>query len=80
LLEAVDKMADGHYDYDVVTYRVVTELRGRRYPVAYPSWYASWYDPFWFSCYACGPAFFGPRFGFSTVVVVGRPAFRGRRR
>ncbi len=60
LLAIVDRMADGHYDYDVVSYGVQPMRRYR----AVPAWYDPWYYPGW------GPwPWYGPRAGFGVVVV-----------
>jgi len=63
LLDLVDRMTSGRYDYDTVGYAVVTADDHRRY--------AGWYDPWYFGsiypCFACGPFFYGPRFGFRAT-------------
>jgi hypothetical protein len=73
LLDLVERMTDGEYDYDVVSYTVTAQAPNR--------YYAGWYDPWWFGayypCYGCGP-FYGPRFGFGATIIFGRP-FRGHR-
>jgi hypothetical protein len=73
LLDIVDRMTDGHYDYDVVTYQVWSDNGNR--PRAYSGWYGPrYYDPFYSPFYP----FYGPRFGFGFGVRFGRP-FRYRR-
>jgi len=58
LLAVVDRMAAGHFDYDVVTYTVTTHPALRRSPWGRgaPSWGRGWGwgwgDP-WFGCLRC---------------------------
>ncbi|HEY6854191.1 MAG TPA: DUF4384 domain-containing protein [Gemmatimonadales bacterium] len=73
LLDIVNAMAgDNHFDYDVATYTVGTDTR-----VAYGSRYDGWYsdplyDPYFASCWGCGPWGWGGyggyrwRFGFGV--------------
>jgi len=68
LLEAVDRMTNGHYDYDAESYTVAP----RRYVHAYPFW---GFGP-WYPGYAYDPWYYRP-FGFG--VRVGRD-FDGDRR
>lgn len=72
LVDLVNSMAgDNHFDYDVATYTVGSDSR-----VAYGSRYAGYgdplYDPYFASCWGCGPwgwggyGGYGWRFGFGT--------------
>jgi len=78
LLDVVDRMAGGDYDFDVVTYTVYRAY-GRRYggwrgPV-WPCWGCRpWYGPMWY-----GPRRrYGPRIWIGGTVVIG-PRHVGRR-
>lgn len=51
LLDLVDRMAGGDYDFDVLSYAVSDRAYGRRYP--------RWGGPVW-PCWGCRP-WFGPR-------------------
>jgi hypothetical protein len=70
LLDLVERMTDGEYDYDVVSYTVMGESPSR--------YYAGWYNPWWFGAYYPG-FFYGPRFGFGATFRFGHPRFRGHR-
>jgi hypothetical protein len=63
LLDLVERMTDGEYDYDVVSYMVYAQPSNR--------YYAGWYNPWWFGAYYPGP-FYGPRFGFRATIGFGR--------
>ncbi len=86
LLSLADRMTDGHYDYDAVTYTVGDGMyggHGRRPPYAV---FDPWYPPLVGGYgYCCAPGYFGgwspfygPRFG--TVIGFSVHSFRGRRR
>lgn len=66
LLDLVDRMTTGRYDYDSESYAVVS---GNGYG-RYAGWHAGWYDPWYvgsiYPCLVCGPGFYGPRFGFRS--------------
>lgn len=56
LLDLVDRMSNGEYDYDVAQYSVDEPGYTRHY-------YGGWYDPWWggyYSCWGCYPRFYGP--------------------
>lgn len=55
LLDVVDKMSAGEYDYDVAQYSVDQPRYIRHYT-------GFWYDPWWggYTCWGCGP-YWGPR-------------------
>jgi hypothetical protein len=63
MLDIVDRMTDGHYDYDAVTYTVGT----RWYGPAYAGWYGPWY-PGPYALWAWNPYSYGPRFGFGIAI------------
>jgi hypothetical protein len=69
LLGLVDRMAEGEYEYDLVTYTVTARAAGRR------SW--GWCDPWLYPRWGCWPGFYGPRFG--TTIVIRGSSRRGRR-
>jgi hypothetical protein len=74
LLSIVDRMTDGHYDYDAISYSV----GARRYGPAYAGWYGPWY-PGPYGLWAWDPYYYyGPRVGFG--ITVGPRFFHGRRR
>lgn len=80
----VDRMSDGHYDYDAVPYKVDSTAYHRRPAYAYyDPWY---YGPYYRGLYGFGgfynswPWLYGPGFGFGTTVVIPIHPFRGRRR
>ena len=74
LLDLVDKMTDGKYQYDVAQYTVDEPGYTSHYSVGY---YSPWWDGYYGTCWGCG---FGPRwrigvgFGFG-----GGHVWRGRR-
>jgi hypothetical protein len=69
LLDLVERMTSGHYDYDLVTYTVIAH-EPRRYS-------AGWYGPWYYGYY---PWYYGPRFGFRLDFGLGRGRFfHGRR-
>jgi hypothetical protein len=70
LLDLVERMTQGHYDYDVVSYSV-----SDRAPAHY---YSGWYDPWYYGPY--GYPWFGPRFGFGIGIGFGHSHFFGRHR
>ncbi|MEO8199668.1 MAG: DUF4384 domain-containing protein [Gemmatimonadota bacterium] len=73
LLELADRMASGHYDYDLVTYEVWGNDNTRGH--SYAGWYGPrYYDPF----YSPWP-FFGSRYSFGFGVRFGGGHF-GRHR
>jgi hypothetical protein len=75
MVSLVDRMGDGHYDYDAVTYRVDAHAQPRY------GYYDPYYPPFrvygGFGYYNSWPWLYGPRFGARVVIPI-RP-FRGRR-
>jgi hypothetical protein len=75
LVDLVDRMTSGNYDYDVATYTVTGRAPGRYSAAWYGPWYSGWYAP----CFGCYP-FYGPRFGFGATIVFGRSHFYHRRR
>jgi Domain of unknown function (DUF4384) len=64
LLGIVDRMTDGHYDYDAVNYTVGAGGYGRP---AYAGWYGPWH-PGPYALWAWNPYYYGPRFGFGITV------------
>ena len=73
LLDLVDRMAGGNYNYDLATYEVWPDRRSRS--PSHAGWYGPrYYDP-WYHNYS---PFYGPRFGFRIVIGGGR--FGGRHR
>jgi hypothetical protein len=75
LLDLVDRMTSGRYDYDTATYAVVGSGDYGRYAGRYGGWHGGWYDPWYvgsiYPCLVCGPGFYGPRFGFRGRFGVG---------
>lgn len=75
MVSLVDRMSDGHYDYDAVPYKVDNRAYRRGgYPVAYGGYP---YAPYGY--YSPWPWLYGPGFGFSARIVVPIHAFHGRR-
>ncbi len=69
LLELVDRMVEGRYDYDVTSYTV-----GSR---DYPRHYSGWYDP-WYYGYPGPGWYYGPRVGFRVSIGFGHRHGWGR--
>ena len=68
LLDLVDRMSEGKYDYDVVSYTVTS--RG------YPGYYSGWHDPWYHGHYGPG-GYWGPRVGFRVSVGIGSHPWGG---
>jgi hypothetical protein len=75
LLDLVDRMTEGNYDYDVAQYTVnepgyVSHYTG--------GWYSPWRDGFYGPCYGC---WYGPRWRVGIAFGFGGPRhfYRGRR-
>ena len=70
LLDLVDRMTDGHYDYDVANYSVgirrAPSYAGWYHPRYYDSWYRPFYGSIFSSYYPYYPNYplYGPRVGF----------------
>lgn len=58
LLDLVDRMSDGKYEYDVAQYTVDEPGYVRHYSGGF---YGPWWDGFYVPCYGCYPYFYGPR-------------------
>ena len=70
LNELVRRMAQGNFDYDLLSYDVVEQVA---YASDYSSrYYGSVYDPW---CYrlSCGPSYYGSPFSLSVGLFFGRP-------
>jgi hypothetical protein len=84
MLAVVDRMADGHYDYDVAGYAVGSRAYTRLDTGWYGPWYDPWYGPLYydpwytsaFSPWGWGYPYYGPGLGVGVVV---RPRFEHRR-
>ncbi len=63
LLDLVDRMTSGRYDYDTASYAVEAGYEGRHYA----GWYGPLYYGSFYPCFACDPFFFGPRYGFRAT-------------
>ncbi len=75
LLDLVDRMTGGHYDYDLVRYTV---LENRRYPSHARFYGPAYYDPFY---YPAAYPFYGSRFRFGFGIGFGGfGGFYGHRR
>lgn len=74
LLDVVDRMTSGRYEYDVARYTVMD--RG------YVRHYSGWYDPWWggYPCFGCSPWYYGPRWGFGLTFDLGHRHVGRRRR
>jgi hypothetical protein len=75
LLDLVDRMSDGKYQYDTSDY-VVDEP-------GYVRHYSGWYDPWWsgyYPCFGCSPWYYGPRFSVGIGFGFGHGHFRRGRR
>ena len=67
LLDIVERISNGRYDYDVETYGVSAYGTSRHYAGWYgPGLYGPWYWPYYYpwGCYGCGPVVFRGSFGF----------------
>ena len=68
LLDLVDRMSDGRYQYDVAHYTVEEPGYVRHYS-------SGWYDPWWWGgyspCFGCSPWVYGPRWGFGVTLDFG---------
>lgn len=75
LLDVIDRMAGGDYDYDVVTYTVSERAYGHRYAGGWhgPMWPRPWFGPIWY-----GPTWYGPGWGRSRIWIGGGFAFGPR--
>jgi hypothetical protein len=76
LLELVDRMAAGPYDYDLAHYTVSNRAYSRRY--------AGWHGPYWrWGWYPPYPGYwdwwYGPRFGATIIIPFGHRHEWGRR-
>jgi hypothetical protein len=80
LLDLVDRMTTGHYDYDTVAYTVLSADDQRRYSGWHPGWYGPWYYGALYPCWGCGPGFYGPGFGFRATFGFGHGRIRRGRR
>jgi hypothetical protein len=61
LLDLVDRMSTGHYEYDTADYTVT----GRSYARYDGGWYTPWYHGYYYPWYPWGwRGYYGPRFGF----------------
>lgn len=84
MLKLVDRMGDGHYDYDAVPYTVVKHLTRPLHNynpmLFYDPIYGPHYAGFGGAFYSGYPWFYGPRFGMRTTVVIPIRPFHGRRR
>lgn len=70
LNELVRRMAQGNFDYDLLSYDVVEQVA---YASDYSSrYYGSAYDP-WCYRFSCGPSYFGSPFSLSVGLFFGRP-------
>lgn len=67
MLGLVDRMTDGHYDYDVASYTVGAGRYGPGYVPAYAGWYGPWY-PGPYALWAWNPYYYGPRVGFGINI------------
>lgn len=86
LLDVVDRMAAGDYDYDQASYTVSGRAYDRRNAVWHPGgmwgggWGRGWPGGWWWPYDRWGwTSYYGPRFVFGTTFVVGRSRFVGRR-
>jgi len=78
LLEIVDRMTGGDYDYDVASYTVSARAYDRRH--AGWGWGGGWGGWGWpYPCIGCRPWYGRPRIWIGGTVVIGRPRFIGRR-
>jgi hypothetical protein len=81
LLGVLDRMGDGHYDYDAVPYSVDTYIRRP----GYGGFYDPWYPPFsrgyvgFYNGWSGWPWLYGPGIGIGARVVIPVRPFRGRR-
>lgn len=76
LLDLVDRMSDGEYDYDVAPYSVDEPRYIRHYT-------GGWYDPWWgrySSCWGCWPRFYGPGWRIGVGIGFGGHRYFGRGR
>jgi len=81
LLGVLDRMGDGHYEYDAVPY-AVAQGGGLRPPYVglYDPWYPPLVGPYSRSGYYAGwPWLYGPRYGYGATVVIPIRPFHGRR-
>lgn len=71
LNELVHRMAQGSYDYDLLSYDVISRSA---YVSHYPSTYRSWgYDDPWCYRFSCGRSYYGSPYSFSIGIFYGRP-------
>jgi Domain of unknown function (DUF4384) len=68
LVDLVDRMSGGHFDYDVATYSVSAAYRTRHYSAG---WYDPWYPGFYSPYYPYYPWYYGPRVGFRATIGFG---------
>jgi hypothetical protein len=71
LNELVHRMAQGSYDYDLLTYDVISRSA---YVSNYSSLHRSWaYDDPWCYSFSCGRSYYGSPYSLSIGVFFGRP-------
>jgi hypothetical protein len=71
LNELVRRMAQGNFDYDLLSYEVVERVA---YASDYTSrYYGSGYDDPWCYRFSCGPSYFGSPSGLTIGLFFGRP-------
>jgi hypothetical protein len=71
LNELVHRMAQGSYDYDFLTYDVISRSA---HVSNYSSVHRNWgYDDPWCYSFSCGRSYYGSPFGFSVGLFFGRP-------
>jgi len=77
LLDLVDRMSDGKYDYDMAEYAVDEPGYVRHYS---GGWYDPWWSGFYGPCWGCSPWYYGPRWGVGLTFGFGHGhVWRGRR-
>jgi len=77
LLDLVDRMSDGKYEYDIAHYTVGEPGYVRHYTGGF---YGPWWDGLYGPCYGCYPYYYGPRWRFGLGFGFGgrRHSWRGR--
>ena len=81
MVSLVDRMGDGHFDYDALPYKVDSAAYRRPgYAAIYDPWYPTLYRGFlgYGGFYSSWPWLYGP--GFRATIAVPIRPFRGRRR
>ncbi|HEU5305588.1 MAG TPA: DUF4384 domain-containing protein [Gemmatimonadales bacterium] len=71
LNELVQRMAQGSFDYDLITYDVVD--RSTYATEYYPRYYGSVYDDPWCYRFSCGHGYYGSPYSVSIGLFFGRP-------